>query len=150
MKLKPGKTILRNIRTATLRIILGIIFVVSLSSNASACSCLPPESAKQAIETTSHITWVRVVSKSIHGEDLVFQAEAWTAKGTVDISIYSNKDGGLCGTDLELNKPILLGMHKYEGQFRTDLCTRFTIDRFHEEIARLINQCKPFEPCPSD
>ncbi len=148
MKQKSGNNPLGNILANAFGLIFGLAMAASFSSNASACSCLLPESARQAIKTTSHITWVRVVSKSIKGEDRIFQAEAWTAKGAVEISIYSDKESSLCGTDLELGKPILLGMRKYKGQFRTGLCTRFAIDNFHEEIARLINQCKPFEPCP--
>ena len=128
---------------------IGLAMAACLFSSASACSCLAPESARQALDTTPHVAWVRVKSKSIRGEDRVFQAEAWTGKGAVEITITSGKESSLCGTDLALGKPILLGMRQYKGQFQTDLCTRFAIDRFHDEIARIIKQCKPFGPCPS-
>ena len=129
-------------------IMVALAIVAGLSTKAYSCSCLAPETAKQAIETTPYIAWVRVVNKSIKGENRIFQAEAWTAKGAIEISIYSPKDGGLCGVDLALNQPILLGMTKYKGQFHTDSCTSYAINRHHEEVARLIDQCKPFEPCP--
>jgi len=148
LNMKPGNTLINKLLASAPSIVLGLALMASLPMKASACSCVPPESAIQAIETTPYIAWVRVVNKSIKGKDRVFQAEAWTAKGAVKISIYSPKDGGLCGVDLALNQPVLLGMRKFKGRFQTDSCTSFTINYYHDEVSRLIGQCKPFEPCP--
>ncbi len=112
--------------------LIPLLFITATAQprTASACSCLPPGSPQESMESSVAVFAGRVSSvmpAPEYGNNVTFNVtQSWKGPTGADISVFTASDSAACGVNFETGKDYIVyaSANEDDGTLRASLCSR--------------------------